>query len=92
MSRSAAIAGIAAPGSCNSIGRLLVDLRSHECRFPLHGEGLATRFCAVEISPGEWQPGTAGGSYCRFHRRLAAGRGTEGERTALRVLEKAAAR
>jgi hypothetical protein len=89
-----AIAGQFAPlaSSCNSLGRILVDLDSHQCRFPLRGEGAATRFCAVEIAPDEWLPGKSGGSYCRHHRLIAAGRGTESERTAHRVLEKAALR
>jgi hypothetical protein len=86
-----AIAGQNAPvvQSCNSLGRLLVDLSSHQCRFPLRGEGAAMRFCAVEIGPDEWQPGRSGGSYCRHHRLVTTGRGTESERTAHRVLEKA---
>jgi hypothetical protein len=75
---------------CNSLGRLLADLDSHQCRFPLRGEGIATRFCAVEIAPADWMPGLAGHSYCTFHRRLSVGRGTEAERTAPRVLERAA--
>lgn len=89
---AAALAGQDAPlaPGCNSLGRVLADLSSHECRFPLRGEGAATRFCAVEIAPGEWMPGASGGSYCRFHRGVVFGRGTEGERTAHRVMEKAA--
>lgn len=71
-------------------GKTLADIGSHECRFPLHGEGAATRFCAVEISPGEWLPGMSGGTYCRFHRTLSVGRGTPAERAAHRVLERAA--
>jgi len=88
---AAAIAGQDAPTApgCNSLGRVLADLSSHQCRFPLRGEGAAMRFCAVEIAPGEWMPGASGGSYCRFHRRVVVGRGTEGERTAHRALEKA---
>jgi hypothetical protein len=96
MTRSilAAIAGQDAPlaPGCNSRGRLPLDLDSHECRFPLHGAGADTRFCAVEIAPGEWMPGRDGGSYCRYHRLLATGRGTEGERTAHRALERRGAR
>lgn len=85
-----AIAGIDAPRTegCKSLGRLLLDLDSHQCRFPLHGSGAETRFCAVEIPTGDWMPGFSGGSYCRFHRQLTQGRGTEGERTAERVLER----
>ena len=49
-----------APG-CNSIGRHLVDLDSHQCRFPVGGDAGGTRFCAVEISPGEWLPGKVNG-------------------------------
>jgi len=59
------------PDGCNSLGRLLPDLSSHQCRFPLRGEGAATRFCAVEIAPDEWLPGKSGGSYCRFHRYIS---------------------
>jgi len=89
---AAALAGQDAPlaPGCNSLGRVLADLSSHECRFPLRGEGAATRFCAVEIAPGEWMPGASGGMYCRHHRLVVVGRGTEGERAALRVLAKAA--
>jgi hypothetical protein len=87
-----AIAGQNAPTvqGCNSLGRLLVDLTSHQCRFPLRGEGVSMRFCAVEIAPDEWMPGQSGGSYCRFHRLITTGRGAESERTAHRALEKAA--
>jgi hypothetical protein len=53
---------------CNSLGRVLADMDNHQCRFPLSGTGEATRFCAVEISPGDWKPGEAGGCYCRTHR------------------------
>ena len=60
-----------APG-CNSIGRHLVDLDSHQCRFPVGGDAGGTRFCAVEISPGEWLPGKVNGCYCRFHRAFLA--------------------
>lgn len=76
--------------ACNSRGRTLNDLDSHQCRFPLHGEGVATRFCAVEISPADWMPGFSGGSYCTFHRQLSRGSGTRAERSAVRVLERAA--
>lgn len=88
----AAIAGLCTPRApgCNSLGRKLVDLDSHECRFPLHGEGAGIRFCAVEIAPADWMPGFSGGSYCTFHRQLSRGRGTEAERSAPRVLQRAA--
>lgn len=88
----AAITGLCTPRApgCNSLGRVLLDLDTHQCRFPLHGEGAAMRFCAVEISPADWMPGLAGHSYCTFHRRLSVGRGTEAECSAPRVLEKAA--
>lgn len=88
---AAAIAGLCTPraSDCNSRGRLMADLSSHECRFPLYGEGVATRFCAVEIAPADWNPGFSGGSYCPFHRQLSRGRGTESERSAVRVLERA---
>lgn len=78
-----------APG-CNSRGRLLADLESHMCRFPLRGVGASTRFCAVEIAPADWLPGLPGGSYCRFHRGITRGRGTEEERSAHRALEREA--
>ncbi len=77
------------PAACHSRGLLLADLSSHQCRFPLHGEGLETRFCAIEIAPGEWLPGMSGGMYCRTHRLIVVGRGTEGERNAHRILEQA---
>lgn len=85
-----AIAGIDAPMApvCNSLGRLVADLESHQCRFPLHGQRATTRFCAVEISPSDWQPGKPGGCYCRFHRQLSQGCGTESERSAGRLLKK----
>jgi len=91
-SLAAALAGQDAPlaPGCNSLGRVLADLDSHECRFPLRGEGAAMRFCAVEIAPGDWMPGRSGGNYCRFHRQFVFGRGTEAERSAHRALEKAA--
>lgn len=86
------LAGIDAPmpNGCNSLGRILADLDSHQCRFPLRGDGAATRFCAVEVSEADWLPGFAGRSYCTFHRRLSEGRGTEAERAAPRVLERLA--
>lgn len=87
-----AIAGVdppLAPGG-NSRGRLLADLERRQCRFPLRGAGAAMRFCAIEIAPDEWMPGRSGGSYCRFHRQIIVGQGTEGERSAHRVLEREA--
>lgn len=66
----------------------LADLRSHVCHFPVGGEGADTRFCAVEILPRDWNPVAHGGRYCRHHRMISVGRGTEGERTAPRVLER----
>lgn len=87
-----AIAGVdppLAPGG-NSRGRLLADLERRQCRFPLRGAGEATRFCAVEISAADWLPGQPGGSYCRFHRGITRGRGTEEERSAHRALEREA--
>lgn len=67
-----AIDGINAPlaPGCNTLGRALADIDTHQCRFPLRGKGAAQRLCAVEVSPGDWQPGKVGGCYCRFHRRL----------------------
>jgi len=61
-----------APG-CNSLGRTMLDLRSHQCRFPVRGEGAATRFCAVEVAVGDWLPGQSFGSYCTFHRTFLRG-------------------
>jgi hypothetical protein len=84
------IAGRDAPtaNGHNGAGRLLVDLDSHQCRFPLHGDGAGTRFCAAEVSDADWLPGFAGRCYCTFHRRLSEGRGTEAERAAPRVLQR----
>ncbi|MDG4903178.1 hypothetical protein P9279_21960 [Mesorhizobium sp. WSM4962] len=59
------------PKGCNSLGRLLADLSSHQCRFPLRGEGAATRFCAAEVEVEVWQPGKSGACYCGFHRTIA---------------------
>lgn len=78
-----------APG-CNAIGRLMVDLGTHQCRFPLRGEGVGTRFCAAQVSEADWLPGAPGRCYCQFHRRLTEGRGTGAERAAPRVLERLA--
>lgn len=61
------------PDACRSRGLRMVDLASHQCRFPLHGDGEDMRFCAVEIAPAEWLPGLSLGSYCRFHRNVARG-------------------
>lgn len=74
----------------NGMGRILADLDSHQCRFPLRGEGAAIRFCAEEVSEADWLPGCPGRCYCTFHRRLTEGRGTEAERAAPRVLERLA--
>lgn len=57
-----------------TIGLTLMELDSHQCRFPIGGGGESTRFCAVEILPGDWLPGFSCGSYCRPHRILATGR------------------
>lgn len=86
-----AIAGVDAPTPprCNSLGRRLLDLESHQCRFPMRGFGAETRFCAVEVSTADWRPGFSGGSYCRFHRNLVVRvRSTDAERAAPRVLER----
>lgn len=61
-----------APGG-NAVGRTMLDLRSHQCRFPLRGSGAATRFCAVEVAVGQWLPGQNLGSYCSFHRDFLRG-------------------
>lgn len=61
-----------APG-CNSFGRSMLELTSHQCRFPLRGSGAATRFCAVEVPVGHWLPGQNLGSYCGFHRDFLRG-------------------
>ncbi|TIM07580.1 hypothetical protein [Mesorhizobium sp.] len=87
------IAGRDAPlaAGSNGMGRVLADLNTHhQCRFPLRGEGVATRFCAAEVSEADWLPGAPGRCYCRFHRRLTEGRGTGAERAAPRVLERLA--
>ncbi|TIM24734.1 MAG: hypothetical protein E5Y74_00625 [Mesorhizobium sp.] len=78
------------PQGEKSLGRILADLDSHQCRFPLRGEGAAMRFCATEVTEADWLPGFAGRSYCTFHRRLSEGRGTPAERAAPRVLERLA--
>jgi hypothetical protein len=86
------LAGVDAPmpKGCKGLGRILADLDSHQCRFPLRGDGAATRFCAAEVSESDWLPGFAGRSYCTFHRSLSEGRGTPAERAATRVLERLA--
>lgn len=76
------------PKGVHGMGRLLADLAARQCRFPLRGEGAATRFCAAEVEAEIWQPGKSGACYCAFHRNLAVGRGTEAERAASRVLAK----
>lgn len=82
------IAGRDAPQADGRSGlsRILAELDSHQCRFPLRGDGAATRFCAADVSEADWLPGKSGGCYCRFHRNLAIGRGTDAERAAPRVL------
>jgi hypothetical protein len=86
----AMIAGIdpPMPKGIQTTGRLLADLKARQCRFPLRGEGAATRFCAADVEDEVWQPGKSGGCYCRFHRNVVVGRGTESERAAPRVLER----
>lgn len=84
------IAGRDAPQAKAGRGRILIDLDSHQCRFPLRGEGAAMRFCAEPVSEIDWLPGFSGRCYCTFHRRLSEGRGTEAERAAPRVLERLA--
>ncbi|WP_421912759.1 hypothetical protein [Mesorhizobium sp.] len=78
------------PHGQTGLGRILADLESHQCRFPLRGEGAATRFCAAEVSDAAWLPGSPGRCYCAFHQRVTVGRGTEAERSAPRVLERLA--
>ncbi|MCA0025501.1 hypothetical protein LB562_13515 [Mesorhizobium sp. B263B1A] len=78
------------PAGKPGIGRILADLDSHQCRFPLQGDGAATRFCAAGVSEADWLPGFPGRCYCTFHRSLSVGRGTEAERAAPRVLERLA--
>ncbi|MER2535510.1 MAG: hypothetical protein ABTQ31_10155 [Rhizobiaceae bacterium] len=73
-----AAASQAAPAVA-SRGLTLLELSSHQCRFPIEGSGADMRFCAVEILPGDWLPGFSCGSYCRPHRIIATGHygGTE---------------
>ena len=71
-----------------SLGKVLADCASHECRWPVEGQGEAARFCAAEVAPGDWKPWKAHGCYCRTHRQLSVGHGTEAERSAPRVLER----
>ena len=84
------LAGRNAPEARPGAGRVLAELDDRQCRFPLRGDGAATRFCAEEIAPGEWRPGFSGGCYCRFHRHVTEGPGTRAERDAPRALERAA--
>jgi hypothetical protein len=76
------------PKGSSGMGRILADLDSHQCRFPLRGQGAATRFCASEVTEADWLPGIPGRTYCAFHRNLSVGRGTDAERAAPRVLER----
>lgn len=59
------------PKGARTMGRLLPDLGAKQCRFPLRGEGAATRFCAAEVEADVWQPGRSGACYCAFHRDIA---------------------
>ena len=61
-----------APG-CASRGKLLSEMDSHQCRFPVREEGGRNFFCAVEVRAGDWMPGKQHGCYCRFHREYLRG-------------------
>lgn len=60
----------------------LLDLGKRDCRFIVEGSGVASLFCAVEVT--DWFAGQPGGCYCPAHRQLCSGRGTEVERSAHR--------
>lgn len=55
-----------APGA-SPLGRLLADLDWRDCRFPLRGDGAATRFCGA--------PAAADSRYCGYHHTLCHGAG-----------------
>lgn len=51
----------------------LVPLQDRQCRFPVAGEGAATRFCAEEVHADRWYRGLSGDRYCDEHRALCLG-------------------
>lgn len=58
-------------------------LDKHVCKWPLWDQFNANaKCCGAERA--------ASGPYCAFHAALSIGRGTEGERTAVRILERTA--
>jgi hypothetical protein len=74
------------PANCES--KALRDLQDGECRWPLDapdGHSETFLFCAAPIDGPAWP-----GCYCAHHRRVMRGVGTESERSAHRVLERAA--
>ena len=56
----------------------LFDLGHSDCRWPVQGDKASTLFCGHNTVPNC--------SYCAGHKRMSIGRGTESERTALKVL------
>jgi hypothetical protein len=72
----------------NGESKALRDLQDGECRWPLDapdGHSETFLFCAAPIDGPAWP-----GCYCAHHRRVMRGVGTESERSAHRVLERAA--
>lgn len=61
-------------------GVMLLDLTRTSCRWPVRGDGAGTVFCGKQHLLG---------AYCSTHALKSIGRGTEGERRALRGLLKA---
>ena len=57
---------------------LITNLEKPDCRWPVASEGDTHFFCG--------RPQTAGSSYCRHHRLIGRGHGTESERTASRMV------
>ena len=69
-----------APAACEP--KTMVDLAAPDCRWPVSGEKANTLFCAM--------PADEGSSYCLHHRCVSRGKGTVSERTAHRILRRAA--
>lgn len=54
--------------------KMLLDMNSTDCRWPVADSGAETKFCCHEVAPGS--------AYCGFHYSLSRGRGTPSERAA----------
>ncbi|MBP0439607.1 hypothetical protein [Tianweitania sediminis] len=52
--------------------KTLLLIKDRQCRYPLSGEGDATRFCAAEVSADRWAGGRSGDRYCDKHRDLCS--------------------